>query len=211
MTSKPVRSRKAKSGKTKTKAREIGKTSKYRSETKSQVAQLRDRVASVFSKGPRQLTDALKMDHDSLRNYISVLKDTDTPIAQRKSAYKAFASLLKSHSVAEEQVAYQSASQWTGRELKIKVAEGYVEHQVCDDLMDRIAGVRDPLSWTAQVNVLAELIEHHLKEEEKEMFPLIRSHSSKTSDEKLIALYVAKRAQTQRIKSEKNMGVLGKV
>ncbi len=206
--SKPVRSRKAKSGKTKTKAREIGEKSKYKSETKGQVAQLRDRVASVFSSGPRQLTDALKLDHDALRNYISLLKDTDKPISQRKTAYRSFANLLKSHSVAEEQVAYQSASTWSGRELKIKVAEGYVEHQVCDDLMARISRVKDPMSWTAQVNVLAEIIEHHLKEEERDLFPLIRSHSSKTSDEKLIELYIAKRAQTQRIKSEKNQGVL---
>src|SRR6476660_8137466 len=101
--SKPVRSRKAKTGKTKTKAREIGLSSPHKSEPKSQVAQLRARVVSAFSKGPRQLTDALKIDHYSLRSYISLLKDTDKPIAQRKTAYKAFSSLLKSHSTAEEQ------------------------------------------------------------------------------------------------------------
>jgi hemerythrin-like domain-containing protein len=115
-----------------------------------------------------ELVRALVRDHDDLRALIAVLK-SDKDVKTKKTAYKRFTDLLKSHSVSEEKAVYDLCLGY--RELRQDTFEGWTEHEVCNDLMKRISAIRHADKWQGAVKVLAELVEHHVDEEERDLFP----------------------------------------
>lgn len=165
-------------------------------------------VRTLIGAEPSDIVTALKQDHESLRSYIDILKDTSEDMTVRRRAYRQFVDLLQSHSVAEETAVYEASREFTGRELHIKVEEGYVEHQLCDDLMARIEAEEDPLIWGAHCNVLAEILDHHLREEEDDLFPMIREKATPEQNMDMLVEFMSIRARTQKIVTEKNSGAL---
>lgn len=175
---------------------------------KDEFQQLVERVTQTFTQEPTDLISAIEQDHEGLRQFIGVLKDTKRDMSERRRAYDLFSALLKSHTVAEETAVYAPLEKPAKNDLVIRIKEGYVEHQVANDVMDRLDKIDDPKEWSAHANVLAELVEHHLDEEEKEMFPLIRKQISKKLEADLIIEFLRLRALTQTKISRKNAGVL---
>lgn len=166
------------------------------------------RAQSLVTDTPTHINAAIKTDHDGLRNFLKTLKDTDQPMSKRKAAYKQFADLLKSHSEAEEKAVYLKVRAIGDRELKIKTSEGFSEHWLCSELMEKISATRDPIAWSAHVNVLAEVLEHHLKEEEKDLLPMIHDEMDSKLNEKMLGEYLKLREKTQKRAGKKNAGVL---
>ncbi|MBC7386305.1 MAG: hemerythrin domain-containing protein [Cryobacterium sp.] len=166
------------------------------------------RVSHLFQDEPQDIADAIKQDHEALRNFLKLLKDTDEPMAKRRQAYSLFSDLLKSHSKIEESVVYAASDVYPGRELHIKIAEGYVEHQLATDLMNRIEKAKDAVTWSAHANVLSEIVEHHLKEEERDLLPLIRKAAKLDADQAMLHAFIAGRERTQVRVEKKNAGVL---
>lgn len=169
-----------------------------------------EQVLNLYKDYPRDVVAAVKQDHKSLRNFLDILKDTDAKMSERRQAYAAFSALLKSHSAAEESIVYKESFNMTGKKLHIKVAEGFVEHQLANDLMRRMESTKETLEWSAHANVLSEIVEHHLKEEERDLLPLIRKESSAKVDEKMLKAFLTLRLKTQKMVTKKNAGVLKK-
>jgi len=165
-------------------------------------------VKALFSSPPTDLISAIKKDHEGLRQFIGVLKDTTRDMAERRRAAELFASLLKSHTVAEEAAVYKPMEERADHELVIRIEEGFVEHDAADMVMAKLEAATDHNVWSAHANVLAELVEHHLDEEEKEMFPLIKKQIPKKLEPELIVSFLALRASTQQKITDKNAGVL---
>lgn len=166
------------------------------------------KAQSLISETPTHIGEAIKTDHDGLREFIKILKDTDRPMTERKAAYQQFASLLVSHSEAEEKAVYLKVRALPGREIKIKTAEGFSEHWLASELMAKIRSARDPIVWSAHVNVLAEILEHHLKEEERDLLPMIHDQMDTKLNDKMLQEYLKLRAKTQKRVGDKNAGVL---
>lgn len=80
---------------------------------------------------------------------------------------------LKAHTQIEEEIFYPEARRATGDEDGIN--EAVVEHQAAKQLLAEIESMApgDEL-YDAKVKVLSEEIEHHVEEEEKELFPECR-------------------------------------
>jgi hemerythrin-like domain-containing protein len=129
-------------------------------------------------------------------------------MSERKAAYKQFSDLLKSHSEAEEKAVYMKVRALPDRELKIKTSEGFSEHWLCSELMEKIGMTRDPITWSGHVNVLAEILEHHLKEEERDLLPMIHDQMDAKLNEKMLREYLQLREKTQKRVTKKNAGVL---
>jgi hemerythrin superfamily protein len=79
---------------------------------------------------------------------------------------------LRLHTQIEEELLYPPAHKAAEADL---VDEAIVEHATAKDLIKQIEGMKpsDEL-YDAKVKVLSEYIKHHVKEEEKEMFPQLR-------------------------------------
>lgn len=82
---------------------------------------------------------------------------------------------LELHAQLEEKLFYPAMREATGRDGRDEVLEAYEEHASAKDLIKKIRNSkgRDE-TLKAKVTVLKEMIEHHVQEEENEMFPHAR-------------------------------------
>ncbi|HET7794981.1 MAG TPA: hemerythrin domain-containing protein [Rhizobacter sp.] len=92
---------------------------------------------------------------------------------KKQSLAEEICTMLTAHATVEEELFYPAARGVLPEEDLVDEAE--VEHASAKDLIAQIRGMSpsDDL-YDAKVKVLGEYIDHHVKEEEKEMFPKVR-------------------------------------
>ncbi|MGK5059595.1 hemerythrin domain-containing protein [Janthinobacterium sp. LB2P49] len=122
--------------------------------------------------------DAIEMltqDHQAVKELFEqyeALSDRSL-VSKRKLALKICLELTK-HATAEEEIFYPAVLQ-ASRENKELVDEAVVEHASAKELIAQIVAMAPGEDlYDAKVKVLSEQIEHHVKEEEEEMFPKAR-------------------------------------
>src|SRR5690606_30150692 len=82
---------------------------------------------------------------------------------------------LEVHTEVEETHFYPPVRE-VSEELKELVDEGEQEHHVADVLLEELKGMEPGTDdWVAKITVLIENVEHHVDEEEEEMFPQTRN------------------------------------
>ena len=135
--------------------------------------------------------ELLKTDH---RRFEKLLEDgeatTDRAIKGRGEILKALTSELTVHEAIEEQILYPALRPHA--EAHEIVLEGIEEHHVADVLIKELHKVaKDNEKWGAKFSVLKESVTHHIKEEERMMFPAARAALAR---EELLALGARMRA-----------------
>ena len=116
----------------------------------------------------------LKEDHQKVSGIFQQLEPT-TERAE-KTRTELFAKLneeLSIHAQIEETIFYPAIKQ--AAETREIVLEGFEEHHVIKTLLAELASM--PVAteqWKAKFSVLKENVEHHVEEEEGEMFPKAR-------------------------------------
>jgi hemerythrin-like domain-containing protein len=96
--------------------------------------------------------------------------------------------LLSAHSQLEEEILYPALQEMRSDEMKDLVREAYEEHQVTKNLLAELSELQpDDAHYNAKVKVMGEYVQHHVKEEEKEILPLAQKHLSKKRREELSA------------------------
>lgn len=82
---------------------------------------------------------------------------------------------LKVHSMIEEEIFYPAVRAQANEALKELLAEADVEHESVDALVKKLSTAKlDAEMHKANFTVVMEYVKHHVKEEEKEMFPKVR-------------------------------------
>lgn len=119
--------------------------------------------------------DELRQDHRRVKDSLSKLSAMSPRAAKsRERAFEELKALVTAHSRAEEKVFYETLKgEKTTKDLAL---EGREEHHVVDVIMREMSRLspRDD-QWTAKLSVLKENLEHHIDEEEKEIFAKARS------------------------------------
>ena len=119
--------------------------------------------------------DALKLiksDHERLADILEEALDTEEPRERAELLHRMRAELM-AHERIEETVFYPALR--TDAKAKDIVREGYEEHHVIDMILDELLDVPEELDeWKAKMKVLKENIEHHIEEEEGEMFKIAK-------------------------------------
>jgi hemerythrin-like domain-containing protein len=129
--------------------------------------------------GNMDVIDLLVADHNRARGLIARYKDArEADKTDEAAALSAeLITELRIHMAAEEEVFYRSA-QTRSSEISDDVDEGFEEHHVAKVLIDEIEALdAGSDSWVAKMTVLIENVEHHVDEEEDELFPEVRSSS----------------------------------
>lgn len=121
------------------------------------------------------IVEMILEDHKPLKKLIKIMKDSDRDISERAEAFTEFAPLLVSHAKPEEESLYVFMKK--DADLREEGLEGDVEHQLADQLCEEIKRTKDPEEMGARIKVLAELVEHHIEEEEEELLPEFRDNS----------------------------------
>ena len=128
-------------------------------------------------------------DHKPLKELIKVLKDADIDFIEKEPAFQEFAPLLLSHAKPEEQTWYAFMKKEQELDMRPDSFEGETEHAIADKLIEEIKAVEDQDEWMAKVKVLAELVEHHIQEEEGDMLPEFKKASEASDRQDLGARY----------------------
>lgn len=114
----------------------------------------------------------LKQDHAEVKAMFEQYEELGDRafVAKQKLAEKICLELTK-HAIAEEEIFYP-AMRKEGEDAEDLVDEATVEHASAKELIAQIHAM-DPHDdlYDAKVKVLGEYIDHHVKEEEEEMFP----------------------------------------
>lgn len=116
----------------------------------------------------------LKSDHRTVEDLFEEYEHARR--ADRKQAIvQQICEELTIHAQIEEQVFYPEAKKALSKEESDLIDEAQVEHNSLKWLIAQLeAETPDSPLYAAKVTVLKEYVEHHVKEEEKEMFPKIR-------------------------------------
>ncbi|MCE0504144.1 MULTISPECIES: hemerythrin domain-containing protein [unclassified Roseivivax] len=113
--------------------------------------------------------DAIKADHAHHRELLARIADTSGDSAERQSAWQEFFYDVKSHAAAEEETFYSKLMSKTwGQDSARHSVE---EHAEMDDLMEELNGMdMSSPGWLNKFNTLKHDYEHHMDEEEDEVF-----------------------------------------
>jgi len=116
----------------------------------------------------------LKADHDKVKKLLAELESTtDRGVKTRQELFATIKGELTIHEIIEEEIFYPELK--SHPKAKEIVLEGYEEHAVVDTLMGELEqlSVEDE-TWGPRAKVMKENIEHHIEEEEGEMFQKAR-------------------------------------
>lgn len=112
----------------------------------------------------------LKADHDKVKGLLNELETTtERGVKTRAELFATIKGELTLHETVEEEIFYPELK--AHPKAQDIVLEGYEEHHVVDLLMGELEAldVSDE-SWGAKAMVMKENVEHHIEEEEGEMF-----------------------------------------
>ncbi len=124
----------------------------------------------------KDATILLQRDHtevSKLFKQYQKLADAEAEASERKALAEQVCMLLTVHATIEEEIFYPAAREAGVEEDMMDEAD--VEHASAKDLIAQIqAGEPDSDHYDAKVKVLGEYINHHVQEEESEMFTKCR-------------------------------------
>ncbi|MET0335293.1 MAG: hemerythrin domain-containing protein [Rhizobacter sp.] len=120
--------------------------------------------------------ELLENDHKEVKSLFrkfNKLAEAGADAKEREALALQICSMLTVHAQIEEEILYPEARDVVPDEGLVK--EAIVEHASAKDLIAQIESM-DPKDemYDAKVKVLGEYIDHHVKEEEEELFPKIR-------------------------------------
>jgi hemerythrin superfamily protein len=129
--------------------------------------------------GDMDILDKLHQEHDEVEDLLKKLVDS-TRAAERKSLLKKVKAALVPHARAEEKVVYDAVIALKKAKMKQDGAEGYIEHDLADKTLARLGKIADVTSpeFTAAAKVLKEMLAHHIKEEEKDIWSDVKDNFS---------------------------------
>jgi len=144
----------------------------------------------------------LKADHEKVKKLLTELESTtERGVKTRAELFATIKGEMMVHEAIEEEIFYpELKAHPKGKDI---VLEGYEEHHVVDLLMGELEelDVTDE-SWGAKALVMKENIEHHIEEEEGEMFKTARQVFDR---EELEAL--GERMAARKVSARQELGI----
>ena len=139
-------------------------------------------------------TTLLKKQHREVEALFKKIQRTKSA-GERRSLMEQLASNLKLHMQIEEKIFYPAVRGLETKKAEEMVLEAYEEHAVVKLVLGELPKVDpDDERFEAKMTVLQELIEHHVEEEEDEMFDL----AAKLGEDELEVVGEQMTAEVQR-------------
>jgi hypothetical protein len=146
----------------------------------------------------------LKTDHEKVSGIFEKLEETTERAEKtREELFTKLKQELDLHSHVEETIFYPVLKK--SEETRDITMEGIQEHHVVKVLLRELdaMGVGSE-TWTAKLKVLKENVEHHVEEEEEDMFKKAREVLSKEQLEELGALMEQEKRQQKSLTASAN-------
>ena len=128
---------------------------------------------SASSRKPSDALALLKADHKTVNELAAKFEKTRKE-EQKAQIAERICNELKVHAQIEEEIFYPAAREAMRESDSDLLDEAQVEHASAKDLIAQIEGGSGDELFEAKVKVLAEYVRHHVREEEREMFPKVK-------------------------------------
>ena len=140
----------------------------------------------------------LRDDHDKAKEMLKELEETtERAVKTREQLFTKLKTELTVHEAIEEEIFYPALKQHA--EAKDIVLEAYEEHNVVDMVMGELEQTPfEDETWIAKFTVVKENLEHHIEEEEGEMFEQARDLFDKETLDQLGERMQARKAELQQ-------------
>jgi hemerythrin superfamily protein len=118
--------------------------------------------------------ELLKEDHETVKKLFKQFKTASNAEDDEKKAgiVEEITEALEAHAAVEEEIFYPAVKKARSENTKDIVREAYEEHTQIKALLAALSEIEpDDESYDAKMKVLQEDVEHHVEEEEGEMFP----------------------------------------
>jgi hemerythrin superfamily protein len=115
------------------------------------------------------LLQMLKSEHQEVKDMLEQLVDNEDA-EMRNEIFSKLKPNLEAHSHGEEEVFYPLLKQ--EEDTKSEAIEAYVEHNMVAKLLEELDGLEDKGDdeWSGRIKVLKDMVEHHIEEEEGQIF-----------------------------------------
>ncbi|RVT85863.1 hemerythrin domain-containing protein [Rhodobacteraceae bacterium CCMM004] len=145
---------------------------------------------------------AIKQDHDEHRELLDRIAETTGDSDARKEAWRTFYYEVKSHAAAEEETFYSKLiSKTWGQDA---ARHSVHEHQQLDDLMEELNEMdMSHGSWLEKFKTLRHEYEHHIEEEENEVFTRAREVVADSEIEGYGARFLERKEEERKLVDDK--------
>lgn len=146
--------------------------------------------------------DAITEDHNRHRSLLDQLAKTSGATKDRRAAWSEFYHDVKSHAAAEEETFYAKLiSKTWGQDV---ARHSVHEHQQLDDLMEELNDMdMSSPGWLAKFQTLKHDYEHHMDEEENDVFARAREVIDGQKNEDFGARFHARKQEERGLIEEK--------
>jgi hemerythrin superfamily protein len=168
---------------------------------RSQVRKATKAVGKALNPEPAAAEDTdilatLKKEHDEVKDLLEQLQETGNG-AQRSRLVQQIKEALIPHTKAEEKVVYDRVIALRDKEAQTNGHEGYVEHELASKTLQRLEamGASASAEHLAVAKVLKELVEHHIKEEESNVWSDVKENVSEEDRKQMNVHFIAAKAR----------------
>ena len=138
----------------------------------------------------------LHNDHREVDSLMDRIKESDDG-TQRGTLFEEMKTKLLAHAHAEQEVLYNRLEASQSEASRSFAYEGTNEHQILEKQLQKMSAEHDKASekWSAELEVLRELVEHHVEEEESTGFSCARQDFDKDELEAMAQRFQNRKAQ----------------
>ncbi len=145
--------------------------------------------------------DAIKADHDKHRALLETIAGTSGDTTERREAWAAFYMDIKSHSAAEEETFYSKLMSHTWGQDAAR--HSVHEHAEIDEILEELNSMdMGSPGWLTRFKTMKHDYEHHMDEEEDEVFTRAKEVIGKEHNDKFGKDFLTRK--------EKEMGLVEK-
>lgn len=124
------------------------------------------------------ILDTLEAEHDQVQELLEKLTKSESA-AEQKSLVAQVKKALVPHTKAEEQVVYDAVAALNDKKAQMDGAEGYTEHALASATLKQLESLTANTSdFKAHAKVLKELVNHHIQEEESNVWSDVKKNFS---------------------------------
>ncbi|AJP73349.1 hemerythrin domain-containing protein [Sphingomonas hengshuiensis] len=139
-----------------------------------------------------RIFEDLKADHDRQRGLLKRVGDHPGTDAPRREAFETLQLELQAHAAAEEESLY--ATMLGDPELREDARHSVSEHKEVDDLLGELLDLEfGTAEWDETFGEMRHRYEHHIDEEEEDMFPAAAEGLSDAEQERLATIFEARK------------------
>lgn len=147
----------------------------------------------------------LKADHDRHRALLARIADTSGASDERAELFETFRVEVSAHAAAEEESLY--AVMLAKPDLRDDARHSVSEHKEIDDMLGEIAetDMSSP-AWLARFKQMRHRYEHHIDEEEEEMFPAAAKGLSSDEESRIARVFETRKPRELERAEESESG-----